>query len=132
MPIRIVRLGSPRAAGEGPRIGTVRRPPRGVPKAEFASRDYYDVWYPLLSPSPELVKEALQAQADQSDKEWQAFVKQFRKELAQPEASRTLDLLATLSHHSAMALGCYCEDEARCHRSVLRSELLARGAELAD
>lgn len=132
MPIRIVRLGSPRAAGEGPRIGTVRRPPRGVPKAEFASRDYYDVWYPLLSPSPELVKDALQAQADQSDKEWQAFVKQFRKELAQPEASRTLDLLATLSHHSAMALGCYCEDEARCHRSVLRSELLARGAELAD
>ena len=132
MSLRIVRLGTPRAAGEGTRIGTVRRPPRGVPKAEFASRDYYDVWYPLLSPTPELVKEALQAQADASDKEWAAFVKHFRKELAQPEASRTLDLLAALSHHSAMSLGCYCEDEARCHRSVLRAELLARGAEFVD
>ena len=132
MPLRIVRLGTPRAAGEGTRIGTVRRPPRGVPKAEFASRDYYDVWYPLLSPTPELVKEALQAQADASDKEWAAFVKHFRKELAQPEASRTLDLLAALSHHSALSLGCYCEDEARCHRSVLRAELLARGAEIVD
>ena len=132
MPLRIVRLGTPRAPGEGTRIGTVRRPPRGVPKAEFASRDYYDVWYPLLSPTPELVKEALQAQADASDKEWAAFVKHFRKELAQPEASRTLDLLAALSHHSAMSLGCYCEDEARCHRSVLRAELLARGASMVD
>ena len=132
MPLRIVRLGTPRTPGEGTRIGTVRRPPRGVPKAEFASRDYYDVWYPLLSPTPELVKEALQAQADASDKEWAAFVKHFRKELAQPEASRTLDLLAALSHHSAMSLGCYCEDEARCHRSVLRAELLARGAEIVD
>ena len=132
MPLRIVRLGSPRTAGEGTRIGTVRRPPRGVPKAEFASRDYYDVWYPLLSPTPELVKEALQAQADASDKEWAAFVKHFRKELAQPEASRTLDLLAALSHHSAMSLGCYCEDEARCHRSVLRAELAGRGADITD
>ena len=132
MPLRIVRLGTPRAPGEGTRIGTVRRPPRGVPKAEFASRDYYDVWYPLLSPTPELVKEALQAQADASNKEWVAFVKHFRKELAQPEASRTLDLLAALSHHSALSLGCYCEDEARCHRSVLRAELLARGAEIVD
>ena len=132
MPLRIVRLGTPRAPGEGTRIGTVRRPPRGVPKAEFASRDYYDVWYPLLSPTPEHVKEALQAQADASDKEWAAFVKHFRKELAQPEASRTLDLLAALSHHSALSLGCYCEDEARCHRSVLRAELLARGAEIVD
>ena len=132
MPLRIGRLGTPRAPGEGTRIGTVRRPPRGVPKAEFASRDYYDVWYPLLSPTPELVKEALQAQADASDKEWVAFVKHFRKELAQPEASRTLDLLAALSHHSALSLGCYCEDEARCHRSVLRAELLARGAEIVN
>ena len=132
MPLRIVRLGTPRVPGEGTRIGTVRRPPRGVPKAEFASRDYYDVWYPLLSPTPELVKEALQAQADASDKEWAAFVKHFRKELAQPEASRTLDLLAALSKHSALSLGCYCEDEARCHRSVLRAELLARGAEIVD
>ena len=131
MPIRIVRLGSPRAPGEGTRIGTVRRPPRGVPKAEFARRDYYDVWLPLLSPEPELVQEALHAQHTQSDKEWQAFVKRFRKQLAAPDASRTLDLLAALSHHSAMSLGCYCEDEARCHRSVLRTELAARGADIA-
>ena len=128
MPIRIVRLGAPRATGEGTRIGTVRRPPRGVPKAEFASRDYYDVWYPLLSPSAELMAQGQQAQ---TDKDWQAFVRQFRKELALPEASRTLDLLAALSHHSAMSLGCYCEDEARCHRSVLRAELHGRGADLA-
>ena len=127
MPLRIVRLGTPRAAGEGTRIGTLRRPPRGVPKAEFASRDYYDVWYPLLSPSADLMTQGQQAQ---TDKEWEAFVKQFRKELAQPEASRTLDLLAALSHHSAMSVGCYCEDEARGHRSVLRAELLARGAEV--
>ena len=127
MPIRIVRLGTPRSPGEGTRIGTVRRPPRGVPKAEFASRDYYDVWYPLLSPSADLMTQGQQAQ---TDKEWEAFVKQFRKELAQPEASRTLDLLAALSHHSALSVGCYCEDEARCHRSVLRAELLARGAEV--
>ena len=128
MPIRIVRLGAPRAAGEGTRIGSVRRPPRGVPKAEFASRDYYDVWYPLLSPSAELMAQGQQAR---TDKDWQAFVRQFRKELALPEASRTLDLLAALSHHSAMSLGCYCEDEARCHRSVLRAELHGRGADLA-
>ena len=136
MPLRIVRLGSPRAPGEGTRIGTVRRPPRGVPKAEYASRDYYDVWYPLLSPSPGLVQQALHAQADKDsphgEKEWAQFVKQFRKELAQPEASRTLDLLAALSRHSALSVGCYCEDEARCHRSVLRAELLARGADIAD
>jgi uncharacterized protein YeaO (DUF488 family) len=128
MPLRIVRLGTPRAAGEGTRIGTVRRPPRGVPKAEFASRDYYDVWYPLLSPSADLMTQGQQAQ---TDKEWDAFVKQFRKELAQPEASRTLDLLAALSHHSAMSVGCYCEDEARCHRSVLRAELTSRGAAIS-
>lgn len=128
MPLRIVRIGTPRTAGEGTRIGTVRRPPRGVPKAEFASRDYYDVWYPLLSPSPEAMAQGQQAQ---TDKEWEQFVKQFRKELAQPEASRTLDLLAALSQHSALSVGCYCEDEARCHRSVLRAELLARGADIA-
>ena len=132
MPLRIVRLGSPRAPGEGTRIGTVRRPPRGVPKAEFASRDYYDVWLPLLSPEPELVQEALHAQQTQSDKDWQAFVKRFRKQLAAPDASRTLDLLAALSHHGALAIGCYCEDEAHCHRSVLRTELQARGADIAD
>lgn len=133
MPIRIVRLGTPRAAGEGTRIGTVRRPPRGVPKAEFASRDYYDVWYPLLSPTPDLMAQGQQAQqpGKEGDKAWEAFVKQFRKELALPEASRTLDLLAALSHHSAMSLGCYCEDEARCHRSVLRAELISRGADIS-
>ncbi|WP_422842812.1 DUF488 domain-containing protein [Acidovorax sp. M2(2025)] len=129
MPLRIVRLGTPRSAEEGTRIGTVRRPPRGVPKAEFASRDYYDVWYPLLSPTPELMAQGQQAQ---TDKEWEAFVKQFRKELTQPEASRTLDLLAALSHHSAMSVGCYCEDEARCHRSVLRAELASRGADIRE
>ena len=129
MPLRIVRLGTPRTAGEGTRIGTVRRPPRGVPRAEFASRDYYDVWYPLLSPTPELMAQGQQAQ---TDKDWEAFVKQFRKELAQPEASRTLDLLAALSHHSALSVGCYCEDEARCHRSVLRAELASRGADIRD
>lgn len=128
MPLRIVRLGTPRAPGEGTRIGTVRRPPRGVPKAEFGSHNWYDVWYPLLSPSAELMAQGQQAQ---SDKEWQAFVKHFRKELAQPEASRTLDLLATLSHHGAMSVGCYCENEARCHRSVLREELAGRGADIA-
>ena len=132
MPLRIVRLGTPRAAGEGTRIGTVRRPPRGVPKAEFASRDYYDVWYPQLSPTPELVHEALHAQHTHSDKDWAQFVQHFRKELAQPDARHALDLLAALSHHSALSLGCYCEDEARCHRSVLRAELLARGAEIVD
>ncbi len=128
MPLRIVRLGTPRAEGEGTRIGTVRRPPRGVPKAEFSSQNWYDVWYPLLSPSAELMAQGQQAQ---SDKEWQAFVKQFRKELAQPEAARTLDLLATLSRHGAMSVGCYCESEARCHRSVLREELASRGADIA-
>ncbi|MBB6563027.1 uncharacterized protein YeaO (DUF488 family) [Acidovorax soli] len=128
MALRIVRLGTPRAPGEGTRIGTVRRPPRGVPKAEFASQNWYDVWYPLLSPSAELMTQGQQAQ---TDKEWQLFTKLFRKELAQPEASRTLDLLATLSHHGAMSLGCYCENEARCHRSVLREELAGRGASIA-
>ena len=131
MPLRIVRLGTPRAAGEGTRIGTVRRPPRGVPKAEFASRDYYDVWYPLLAPTQELMTQGQQAKpGKEGEKEWESFVKQFRKELAQPEASRTLDLLAALSHHSAMSLGCYCEDEARCHRSVLRAELASRRADI--
>ena len=133
MPIRIVRLGTPRATGEGTRIGTVRRPPRGVPKAEFASRDFYDVWYPLLAPTQELMTQGQQVPpGHEGDKDWQAFVKQFRKQLAEPEARRTLDLLAALSHHSAMSMGCYCEDEARCHRSVLRAELLARGARVQD
>ncbi|MDR5853278.1 DUF488 family protein [Caballeronia sp. LZ062] len=128
MAIRIVRLGSPRAENEGLRIGTVRRPPRGVPKAEFASRDFYDVWYPNLAPSPERVSEALHAQSEQ---EWRAFVKKFKAEMAKPEASRSLDLLAALSHTTNLSVGCYCENEARCHRSVLRELLMKRGAELA-
>ncbi|MDQ0142707.1 uncharacterized protein YeaO (DUF488 family) [Cupriavidus necator] len=125
MTIRIVRLGTPRTADEGLRVGTVRRPPRGVPKAEFASRDFYDVWFPVLSPSPELVAQALHAT---DDKQWRAFVRHFRKEMAEPDASRTLDLLAALSHQTNFSVGCYCEDEARCHRSVLRELLAERGA----
>jgi uncharacterized protein YeaO (DUF488 family) len=127
MSVSIVRLGSPRAPREGLRIGTVRRPPRGVPKAEFAKRDYYDVWLPLLSPSAELVKEALAA-ADAAA--WRGFVRKFRAEMAQADAARTLDLLAALSHGTDLAVGCYCEDDAHCHRSVLRELLAERGAAL--
>ncbi|MGY2343066.1 DUF488 domain-containing protein [Pseudomonas sp. SDO5532_S415] len=127
MPIHIVRLGSPRKPDEGLRLGTVRRPPRGVPKAEFATRDFYDVWQPLLSPSAELVAEALAAQ---DAKAWAAFVRKFKAEMKQPAASQMLDLLAALSHHTSLAVGCYCEDEAHCHRSVLRELLKARGAEV--
>jgi uncharacterized protein YeaO (DUF488 family) len=126
--IRIVQLGSPRQRGEGLRIGTVRRPPRGVPKTEFAARDFYDVWLPNLSPSAGLVKQALAA-ADA--KAWNAFVRTFRAEMAAPEASHVLDVLAALSHHTNLAIGCYCDDEARCHRSVLRELLVARGALVA-
>ena len=127
MTARIVRLGSPRERGEGTRIGTVRRPPRGVPKSEFARRDYYDVWYPELAPAAETVAAALAAT---TDKEWNAFVRKFRSEMKAPAASRTLDLLAALSHHADFSLGCYCEDESRCHRSVLRALLAERGARL--
>lgn len=108
-------------------MGTVRRPPRGVPKAEFASRDYYDVWYPALSPSTELVA---QAQAATDEKAWRTFEKRFRTEMAEADASRTLDLLAALSHQTNFSLGCYCEDESHCHRSILRALLAERGADL--
>jgi uncharacterized protein YeaO (DUF488 family) len=128
MSIRIVRLGSPRAAGEGLRIGTVRRPPRGVPKSEFAKRDFYDVWFPNLSPREELLKEGRSAD---DDKSWSVFKKKFRTQMREPEASKVLDLLAALSHQTNMSLGCYCEDENRCHRSVLRELLMERGADLA-
>ncbi|MFJ4194013.1 MULTISPECIES: DUF488 domain-containing protein [unclassified Pseudomonas] len=128
MPIRIVRLGSPRAPEEGLRLGTVRRPPRGVPKAEFARRDFYDVWQPLLSPSADLVAEALHAE---DAKAWAAFVRKFKAEMKQPAASQMLDLLAALSHQTSFALGCYCEEEAHCHRSVLRELLVARGAQVS-
>jgi uncharacterized protein YeaO (DUF488 family) len=128
MPIHIVRLGSPRLPDEGVRIGTVRRPPRGVPKSEFARRDFYDVWQPLLSPSAELVAEA---KAAEDAKAWGVFRRKFKAEMNQPAASHLLDLLAALSHQTAMAVGCYCENEAHCHRSVLRELLVARGAEVS-
>jgi uncharacterized protein YeaO (DUF488 family) len=128
MTVRIVRLGSPRAAGEGLRIGTVRRPPRGVPAARFASEDWYDVWFPNLAPSIETMKIA---KAARTERDWAMFVKKFRAEMAESAASRTLDLLAALSHTANFSVGCYCEDEARCHRSVLRELLTARGARIA-
>ena len=127
MTIRIVRLGTPRAAGEGLRIGTVRRPPRGVPKAKFASENWYDVWFPNLAPSEATVKLGLGAQ---TDREWAAFAKRYRAEMAQPDASRVLDLLAALSHSAHFSVGCYCAEESRCHRAVLRELLRARGAEV--
>jgi uncharacterized protein YeaO (DUF488 family) len=127
MPIHIVRLGSPRLPDEGLRVGTVRRPPRGVPKAEFASRDFYDVWQPLLSPSAELVAEA---KAAEDEKAWEVFRRKFKAEMNHPAASQLLDLLAALSHQTSMAVGCYCEVEAHCHRSVLRELLTARGAKV--
>ncbi len=127
MSLHVVRLGTPRAPGEGLRLGTVRRPPRGVPKERFAADDWYDVWLPNLAPSAELVKEALGAA---TPKEWEAFVRKYRAEMAKPEAARVLDLLAALSHQTDLAVGCYCEDEARCHRSILRELLRERGAAL--
>ncbi|VVP56907.1 hypothetical protein PS874_05636 [Pseudomonas fluorescens] len=127
MPIHIVRLGSPRLPDEGLRIGTVRRPPRGVPKAEFASRDFYDVWQPLLSPSAELVA---QAKTAEDEKAWEAFRRKFKAEMNHPAPSQLLDLLAALSHQTSLAVGCYCAEEAHCHRSVLRELLKARGAKI--
>jgi uncharacterized protein YeaO (DUF488 family) len=127
MAIRVIRLGSPRAEGEGTRIGTVRRPPRGVPKAEFASQDWYDVWYPNLSPSVETMK---LGQAASTPAQWLVFTKKYRSEMGVPENSRTIELLAALSHHSNFSVGCYCEEEARCHRSVLRELLAAAGADV--
>ncbi|HZX91573.1 MAG TPA: DUF488 family protein [Rudaea sp.] len=127
MPIRIVRLGSPRAEGEGLRIGTVRRPPRGVPKTKFAEQDWYDIWYPNLAPSAETLKQGLAAS---SEREWQAFRQAYRREMAVAESARSIALLAGLSHHANFSVGCYCEDEAHCHRSVLRDLLASAGAEL--
>jgi uncharacterized protein YeaO (DUF488 family) len=126
--VSIVRLGTPRHPEEGLRIGTVRRPPRGVPKSEFATRDFYDVWYPNLAPAVPTMKEAQQAQ---SERDWSAFFRKFRAEMSTPENSRTLDLLAALSHDADFSVGCYCEDEAHCHRSVLRALLAERGALIA-
>jgi uncharacterized protein YeaO (DUF488 family) len=125
MTVRIVRLGTPRAADEGTRLGTVRRPPRGVPKQEFARRDYYDVWFPVLAPSAELMKTAQEAE---SDRHWAAFFRKFRSEMNAPVAAQSLDALAALSKHTNFSLGCYCEDETHCHRSQLRALLVERGA----
>ena len=135
MSVRIVRLGTLRHPDEGTRIGTVRRPPRGVPKAEFASRDFYDVWFPNLSPSPELVKLALASQVDLSavgEREWAAFTRGYRAEMARPENAHAIALLATLSQQSNFSVGCYCENEARCHRSILRVLLRDAGARVGD
>jgi uncharacterized protein YeaO (DUF488 family) len=128
MAIRIVRLGTPRLPHEGTRIGAVRRPPRGVPKERYAADDWYDIWYPDLSPSPELFA---RARAASTTSEWNAFLRAFRAEMSEPTPRRTLDLLAALSRDADFSIGCYCEEEARCHRSVLRALLTERGAAIA-
>lgn len=125
MTIQVVRLGTSRNINEGPRIGTVRRPPRGVKKSEYASQNWYDVWLPNIAPTNELMK---LGQAAESDKEWSLFVKKYRKEISNPEKNRILDLLATLSHTANFSVGCYCKNEARCHRSILRELLVEKGA----
>jgi uncharacterized protein YeaO (DUF488 family) len=127
MVVRIVRLGSPRQPGEGTRIGTVRRPPRGVPKAEFATQNWYDVWLPNLAPSVDTMH---LAQAAQTPAQWLAFTKKYRREMSTPENSRTLDVLAALSQHSHFSVGCYCESEAFCHRATLRALLVEKGAQV--
>jgi len=127
MGIRIVRLGTDRAQDEGTRIGTVRRPPRGVPKTEFASQNWYDVWYPNLAPSAETMKEGQQAD---TEAQWNAFARRYRSEMKQPEAARTIELLAQLSRHANFSVGCYCQDESHCHRSILSELLLESGAEI--
>lgn len=128
MVIRVVRLGTQRTEGEGPRIGTVRRPPRGVPKSEFASQNWYDVWFPNLAPTLETMKLGQQAE---TPAQWAAFIKKYRSEMSRPEASHALELLATLSQSSNFSVGCYCENEAHCHRSALRALLAERGAKVA-
>ncbi len=128
MALRVVRLGTPRGAREGLRIGTVRRPPRGVPRKEFARRGFYDVWLPELSPSEALVKVAQKAR---NEREWKTFVRKYRAEMKRPEASRLIDLLAALSRQTDLSIGCYCLDARRCHRSVLRDLFEERNARLA-
>ncbi len=125
MPIRVVRLGSPRAKDEGTRIGTVRRPPRGVPKAKFASQNWYDVWFPTLAPNVDTMKIGLAAE---TPAQWAAFMRKYRAEMAKPEPAHALELLATLSKQTNFSVGCYCEDEAHCHRSILRALLIEKGA----
>ena len=127
MAVRIVKLGTPRLKGEGLRIGTVRRPPRGVPRSQFAAQDWYDVWYPNLSPSPATVKFAQQAK---TPAQWRAFARKYRAEMAEPERAKTIELLAALSKRADFSVGCYCDDEAHCHRSVLRKLLEEAGADV--
>ena len=127
MSIYIVQLGAPRRPGEGVRLGTVRRPPRGVAKADFARLDYYDVWFPNLAPSAELVQEAMEATDERA---WAAFSRKYRREMSAPDRSRELDVLAALSHATNFSLGCYCQNESRCHRSLLRVLLVERGADV--
>jgi uncharacterized protein YeaO (DUF488 family) len=127
MAIRVVRLGSPRGRGEGLRLGTVRRPLRGVPKRECATRDFYDVWVPELAPSEDLVKQGLGAEDERS---WRTFVRRYRAAMKRPAAARLLALLAALSRRTELSVGCYCPDETRCHRSVLRALLLEHGADV--
>ena len=128
MTLHVVRLSSARASGEGLRIGTVRRPPRGVPKSQYQVQNWYDAWLPELAPSAEAVK---LAQAARTDREWQRFVRRYRAEMAAPDKDRLLTLLAQLSRQTSLAIGCYCADESRCHRSVLRALLLEHGARIA-
>ena len=128
MAIRIVRLGTPRAAGEGLRLGTVRRPPRGVRKEDFARRDYFDLWFPELAPSAPLVSWALSE--PWTDGRWQRYARRYRREMSAPAAQRLLALLAALSRQTDFSVGCYCEDESRCHRSLLRSLLESAGADI--
>ena len=127
MSVRIVRLGTGRSPDEGLRIGTVRRPPRWVPKSEFARQNWYDIWYPNLAPSADTVKFGQQAT---TAAHWAAFARKYRAEMAQPDNARTIALLALLSHHGNFAVGCYCEDESHCHRSVLRDLLVEYGAQV--
>lgn len=131
MTVRIVRLGSEREPGEGLRIGTVRRPPRGVPKAEFARRNFYDVWLPTLAPSEALLKQALAAVASDDERAWRQFVRRYRMEMKASEPRALLDTLAALSHHGQFSVGCYCADERHCHRAILRELLAERGAAIA-
>ena len=125
MSIRVIRLGTARLPGEGTRIGTVRRPPRGVPKKDFSRQNWYDVWFPSVAPSLALMK---QGQAARTPAQWAAFARRYRAEMAKPEARHAIALLATLSHQTDFSVGCYCEDESHCHRSVLRRLLLECGA----
>ena len=128
MSIRIVRLGTRRHSCEGLRIGTVSRPPRGVPRSEFASQNWYDVWFPILAPSIETMKLGLKAE---TQAQWNTFARKYKSEMSAPEASHALELLAALSHTSNFSVGCYCADESHCHRSILRTLLIEKGASIA-